>query len=152
MEDHQEEGHLIKTHLEDGHLILLLDFMDGKYLILGYLCHHGINQFQFNLNQPINCHIRSFNIPHVWRILIVMFTLRFSKKQSKPMVRSWRWILSTCLVLLYEITSQSGVKILYKIILIIHLWSRASILQALLDYEEWQRSLYEVEESLTTNC
>jgi hypothetical protein len=43
MEDHKKEDHLINTHLEDRYLIHLLDFMDGKHLIQGYLCHHGIN-------------------------------------------------------------------------------------------------------------
>jgi hypothetical protein len=65
MEDRQEEEHMIETHLEDHHLIHMLDFMDGKHLIQGYSCHHGINQLQFDLNHPINCHIRSFNIPHM---------------------------------------------------------------------------------------
>jgi hypothetical protein len=32
------------------HQIHLLDFMDGKCLNQGYLCYHGINQFQFYLN------------------------------------------------------------------------------------------------------
>ncbi len=48
--DRQKEDHLIKTHLEDHHQIHLLDFMDGKHLIQGYLCHHGATRFQFNLN------------------------------------------------------------------------------------------------------
>jgi hypothetical protein len=33
MEDLQEEDHLFKTHLEDHHLIHVLDFMDGKHPI-----------------------------------------------------------------------------------------------------------------------
>jgi hypothetical protein len=37
------EDHLIETHLEDRHLIHMLDFMDGKHVIQGYSCHHGIN-------------------------------------------------------------------------------------------------------------
>jgi predicted glycosyltransferase involved in capsule biosynthesis len=45
IENHQEEDHLIETHLEDYHQIHVLDFMDRKHLIQGYSCHHGINQF-----------------------------------------------------------------------------------------------------------
>jgi hypothetical protein len=45
MEDRQEEDRLIKIHLKDCHLIHMLDFMDGKHSILGYSCHHIINQF-----------------------------------------------------------------------------------------------------------
>ncbi len=65
MEDCQEEDHLIETHLEDHHRIHLLDFMYRKHLTQGYLCHQGINQFQFYLNQPISCHTKSSNIPHM---------------------------------------------------------------------------------------
>jgi len=43
MEDRQEEDHPIETHLEDHHLIHMLDFMDGRHLIQGYSCHHSIN-------------------------------------------------------------------------------------------------------------
>jgi hypothetical protein len=43
VEDHQEEDHLIETHLEDHRMIHLLDFMDGEHLIQGCSCHHGIN-------------------------------------------------------------------------------------------------------------
>ncbi len=118
-----EEDHLIKTHLEDRHLIHMLDFMDGKHLIQGYFYYHGINQFQFNPNQPINCHIRSFNIPHMWTIMILMLTLEFSKKQSKLMVRLWRRISSICLILLYKTSFQNGVRTSYKIVLIAHLMS-----------------------------
>jgi len=114
--NHLEEDHLIKTHLEDRHLIHMLDFMDGKHLIQGYLCYHGINRFQFNPNQPINCHIKSFNTPHMWIIMILMLTLEFSKKQSKLMVRLWRRISSICLILLYKTSFQNGVRILYKIV------------------------------------
>ncbi len=42
MEDRQEEDLLIETHLEDHHLIHMLDYMDGKHLIQGYSCHHGM--------------------------------------------------------------------------------------------------------------
>jgi hypothetical protein len=45
MEDPQKEDHMIKTHLEDHHIIHMLDFMDNKHMIQGYSCHHGINQF-----------------------------------------------------------------------------------------------------------
>jgi len=65
MEDCQEEDHMIETHLEDRHLIHLLDFMNGEHLIQGYSCHHDINWFQFDLNQLVNCHIESFNIPRM---------------------------------------------------------------------------------------
>ncbi len=65
MEDHKEdEDHLIKTHLEDCHLIHLLDFMDGQHLIQKCSCHRGTHQFQFDLNQLVNCHIKNFNIQH----------------------------------------------------------------------------------------
>ncbi len=43
MEDHQEEDHLIETHLEDRRLIYLLDFMNGQHLIQEYSCHRGIH-------------------------------------------------------------------------------------------------------------
>jgi hypothetical protein len=76
----QEEDHLIETHLEDYHLIHLLDFMDGTHLIQGYACHHGINRFQFDLNQLVNCHIKSFNIPHMLKILILVLTLEFLRR------------------------------------------------------------------------
>jgi hypothetical protein len=33
MEVHQEEDHMIETHLEDHHLIHMLDFRDGWHLI-----------------------------------------------------------------------------------------------------------------------
>ncbi len=105
MEDCHEKDHLIQTCLKDYHQIHLLDFMDDKHLIQGYLCHHGTNRFQFNLNQPINCHIESFNIPHMWRILILMVTLKFSRRQLEKMVKLWRHISSTYLVLLYKTTS-----------------------------------------------
>jgi hypothetical protein len=102
---------------------LLFVNMDGKHLIQGYLYQHGTNQFQFNLNQLVNCHTKSFNIPHMWRILIMRLTLEFSRRQWKPMVRLWKLTSSTYLVLLYETSSQNGVKILYKIILTVHLMS-----------------------------
>jgi hypothetical protein len=38
------EDHLTKTHLEDGRLIYLLDFMDGRYLIQKCSCHHGTHR------------------------------------------------------------------------------------------------------------
>jgi hypothetical protein len=41
---------------------------------------------------------QKFNIWHTWRILIMMLTLEFSRRQSKPMVRLWKLISSTCLV------------------------------------------------------
>ncbi len=65
MEDRRKKGHLIKTHLKDFHLIHMLDFMDGRFLIQRYSCNHGINWFQFNMPQPINYHIKSFNMPHM---------------------------------------------------------------------------------------
>jgi hypothetical protein len=45
MEDFRKKGHLIETHMEDHHLIHMLDFMDGKHPIQGHSCNHGINQF-----------------------------------------------------------------------------------------------------------
>jgi len=56
----------------------------------------------------------------------MMLTLKFSRRQLEPMVRLWRIISSTYLVSLYDATFQSGVKNLYKIILIAHLmsWSK----------------------------
>jgi hypothetical protein len=45
-----------------------------------------------------------------------MFTSKFSKRQSEPKKKLWRLISLTYLVSLYKITSQSGVKLLYKII------------------------------------
>jgi len=50
----------------------------------------GINQFQFYLNQLVNCHTASSNIPRMQRILILMLTLEFSRKQLDSMVRPWR--------------------------------------------------------------
>jgi hypothetical protein len=76
-----EEDHLIATHL---------DFTNGKHLIQWYLCHHGTNWLQFYLNQPVCYHIKCSNIPHMWRILVLMLTLKFSRKWSEPMVRSWK--------------------------------------------------------------
>jgi hypothetical protein len=48
MEDHQEEDHLIETHM-DCHQIHMLDFMDGRHPIQGYLCRCGTNWFWFYL-------------------------------------------------------------------------------------------------------
>jgi hypothetical protein len=62
MEDHYEEDHLIETHLEDHHLMHMFDFTDGLHLIQKCSCHHGTHLLQFDLNQPINCHIGNFNI------------------------------------------------------------------------------------------
>jgi len=62
IEDCQEEDHLIETHLEDRHLIYLLDFTNGRHLIQEYSCHRGIHQLQFDLNQPINSHTKNYNI------------------------------------------------------------------------------------------
>jgi hypothetical protein len=50
MEDHQKKDHLIETHLEDHHLIHMLDFMDGKHLIQGYSCHHALLETTCGLN------------------------------------------------------------------------------------------------------
>jgi hypothetical protein len=45
MEDCQGEDHLIETHMEDHHLIHMLDFTNGRHSIQGYSCHYGINKF-----------------------------------------------------------------------------------------------------------
>jgi hypothetical protein len=47
--------------------------------------------------------------------------IRIFKKAIRTNGEIVEWILSTYLVLFYKITSQSGVKNLYKIILIVHL-------------------------------
>jgi len=76
-------GTLDWTHLEDYRLIHLLDFMDGQHLIQKCSCHHGTHQLQSDLNQPINCHIRNFNIQHTWRILILMLHIKVFRKTIK---------------------------------------------------------------------
>jgi hypothetical protein len=72
MEDHQEE---------DCYLIHMFNFMDDQHLIQGCLYHHGTHWLQLDMNQPINCLIKNFNIQHMWRILILMFTSKFSTKK-----------------------------------------------------------------------
>jgi hypothetical protein len=47
------------------------------------------------INQLVNYHIENSNIQDAWRILILMLTSEFSKKQLEVMVRLWNLISFT---------------------------------------------------------
>jgi hypothetical protein len=50
MEDLLEKDHLAETHLEDCHMIHMLDFTNGWHLIHECSCHHGTHWLRFDMS------------------------------------------------------------------------------------------------------
>ncbi len=118
LEIHLEEVHSEEIRQENHLLIHLFHLLDGQHLTHICLYHHGINHLLCNMfqNQQPSYHTKNYNTQPMSKTLIQMFTLKYSRRPLKLMVKQWKLISSTCLVLLSGIVSVNGVKTTFKTI------------------------------------